>query len=440
MSKNTRTNTATQTTEQAGTQAGMADLEAILATQGGGGFLRRWRVPLILVVLALVGIYFLFGRNGEDGKVQYRTTAVTTDTLVVKVSATGQLEPTNQVKVGSEMSGTVETVFVDDDDRVTKGQVLAVLDLSKFKDAVARSRAAVGVAQASVAQAQATVTEARVRIERYREVAQLSGGKVPSKTEMDAAEAELARAVANVASAQASVAQAQAALRSDETDLKKAHIRSPINGLVLERAVDPGQTVAASLQAVTLFTLAEDLSKMELKVDIDEADVGQVKAGLPASFSVDAWPGRRFEAHITRVGYNAINTDGVISYPGVLQVDNSDLSLRPGMTGTAEITTLTHENAVLVPNAALRFSPPPPASAKKPSRGIMGSMMMRPSRSRAVVSPSAADGSRTIWVLRAGEAEAVQVKTGATDGRVTEILEGELEAGMDVITEIASGR
>lgn len=442
MSKKTHTNIDSpaiiQSGKQSGSSAGMADLEALLATQGGSGFLRRWRLPLILVVIALVGAYFMFGGNADANKVQYLATEVTTETLVVKVSATGQLEPTNQVNVGSEMSGTVETVFVDDDDRVAKGQVLAVLDLAKFKDAAARSQATVGVAQASVAQAQATVTEARARIERYREVALLSGGKVPSKTEMDSAEAELARAVANVASAQASVAQAEAALRSDETDLVKAHIRSPINGVVLERAVDPGQTVAASLQAVMLFILAEDLSNMELKVDIDEADVGQVVAGLPASFTVDAWPGRRFEAQITRVGYNAINTDGVISYPGVLQVDNSDLSLRPGMTGTAEITTLTHENVLVVPNAALRFSPPEAAPAKKPSRGPMGSMMMRPSSSRTIPVPTAADGSRSIWVLRDGQAVPLQIKIGATNGRVTEIIEGELEVGMEVITEMAS--
>ncbi|MDY0212299.1 MAG: efflux RND transporter periplasmic adaptor subunit [Desulfuromonadaceae bacterium] len=441
MSKNihSATETSAQTGKQANSQAGVSDLEAILATQGSdGGFLRRWRLPLILVIIALVGAYLLFGNKSDANKVQYLATEVTTDTLVVKVSATGQLEPTNQVNVGSEMSGTVETVFVDDDDRVTKGQVLAVLDLAKFKDAAARSQAAVGVAQAGVTQAQATVKEARSRIERYREVAHLSGGKVPSKTEMDTAEAELARAEANVTSAQASVAQAEAALRSDETDLVKAHIRSPINGVVLERAVDPGQTVAASLQAVTLFTLAEDLSKMELKVDIDEADVGQVKAGLPANFTVDAWPGRRFEAQITRVGYNAINTDGVISYPGVLQVDNSDLSLRPGMTGTAEITTLIHEDALLVPNAALRFSPPEEAPAKKSSRGLFGSMMPRRSSSRTMTEPAAADGSRRIWVLREGQAVPLQIKTGATNGRVTEIVDGELAAGMEVITEIAS--
>ena len=416
-----------------------ADLNAILARQGGAGTLRRRRVPLIVGVLVLLALlYIVFGGNGDAGKPQYRTETAITGTLVVRVSATGKLEPTNQVDVGSEMSGTVETVFVDDDDRVTAGQVLAVLDLSKFEDAVARSRAAVGVAEAGVQQAQATATEARARIARFREVARLSGGKVPSQTEMDTAEAELARAEANIASAQANVAQARATLRSDETNLQKAHIRSPIDGVVLARAVDPGQTVAASLQAVTLFSLAEDLTQMELKVDVDEADVGQVKAGQPASFSVDAWPGRRYEAKITRVGYNATNTDGVISYPAVLQVDNGDLSLRPGMTGTAEITTLTRENVLLVPNAALRFRPPEAATEPAASRNVFTAMMPRPrSTARRSQGPeTAADGTVRIWVLRDGEAVPLQVKSGATNGRVTEIFAGELQAGMDVITEM----
>lgn len=418
-----------------------SDLSAILTTHGGGTALRRWRGPLIIgAIFLLAAMYLLFGGDGDAGKPQYHTEQAATGTLVVKVSATGKLEPTNQVDVGSELSGTIEKVFVDDDDRVTKGQVLAELDLSKFEDAVAKSRAAVGVAEASVAQAQATVIEARAKLERYREVARLSGGKVPSKTEMDTAEAELARAEANVASAQAGVAQAKAALRSDETDLEKARIRSPIDGVVLERAVDPGQTVAASLQAVTLFKLAEDLSKMELKVDVDEADVGAVKAGLKASFGVDAWPGRRYEAVITRVGYNATDTDGVISYPAVLQVDNADLSLRPGMTGTAEIITLTRENALLVPNAALRFSPPDTATEQASSRNVFTAMMPRPRASarRGKAPEIAADGTQPIWILRDGEAVAVRVKTGVTNGRVTEILGGDLKPGMGVITEMTS--
>ena len=417
------------------------DLEAILARGGGRGVLRR-RVSLLVAVLAvlLISSYVARWNGGKDGGPQYLTEPAIVGPLVVKVSATGNLEPTNQVDVGSELSGTIEAVLVDDDDRVTKGQVLARLDLSKFQDAVAKSRAALAVSEAALLQSEATAKEAKAKLARFREVARLSGGKVPSKTEIDTAEAELARALATEASARAGIAQSKAVLQTDETNLAKAHIRSPIDGVVLERKVDPGQTVAASLQAVTLFTLAEDLAKMELEVDVGEADVGQVRAGLEATFTVDAWPGRRFQAVITRVGYAAQDTDGVISYPAVLQVANDDLSLRPGMTGTAEITTITRDAVLLVPNAALRFTPPAPTEPAKSSRTVLGSLLPRPppATRRAKAPALAEDGSQRIWVLRDGEPVPVQVKVGATDGRVTEIGGGELQAGMLVITELLS--
>ena len=180
---------------------------------------------------------------------------------------------------------------------------------------------------------------------------------------------------------------------------------------------------------------------MELKVDVDEADVGQVKAGLKATFSVDAWPNRRFEAVITRVGFNATDDAGVISYPAVLQVDNADLSLRPGMTGTAEITTVTRENALLVPNAALRYSPPATTQGTQQKRSILASLMPRPrhtsSKSAETISE---DGSKRVWVLRNGEAVPVQVRTGTTNGRVTEVVGGELHEGDQVITETVESK
>ena len=416
-----------------------AGLAALVAQHGRGRGRRRWMVAAVVVLAILAAGYFLFGRSGAEKGPGYVTQAATRGPLVVTVTATGNLEPTNQVSVGSELSGTVTAVHVDDDDRVAEGQVLAELELSTFEDTVAKSRAAVAVAEAGLQQAKATVAEARAKLNRYRQVAKLSNNKVPSKTEMETAEAELARGVAAVASAEASIAEAKATLRSDETKLGKAKIRSPIDGVVLERSVDPGQAVAASLQAVTLFTLAEDLSKMELKVDIDEADVGQVKAGLPVSFTVDAWPDRRFEAVITRVGFNATDSDGVISYPAVLQVENDDLNLRPGMTGTAEITTVTRDDALLVPNAALRFEPPAAAEATA-GGGVLDSLMPRPpAATRRSQVPAAEDGSKRVWVLRNGVAEPVQVRTGASDGRSTEIVGGDLQAGDSVITEQAGG-
>jgi HlyD family secretion protein len=415
-----------------------ASLKQLLNNKSPGRFPSRRLWLAGAVILIAVAAFFFFRTEEKKNAPRYNTEPVETGTLVVRVTATGNLEPTNQVDVGSELSGTVSEVYVDDDDRVTKGQVLAQLDRSKFEDAVAKSKAAVAVAEANLQQARATVVETRTKLARYRKVAELSGGQVPSQTEMDTAQAELARAEADVASAKASIAEANATLRSNETDLGKTRIRSPINGVVLERSVDPGQAVAASLQAVTLFTLAEDLSKMELKVDVDEADVGQVKAGLKATFTVDAWPNRVFQALITRVGFNATDDDGVISYPAVLQVTNDDLSLRPGMTGTAEIITLTHENALLVPNAALRFTPPETGTDQKKSSGsVLRALMPRPPRQAHKVKTTAVASSR-VWVLQNGQPAAVEVQAGATNGRMTEILGGALKNGMEVITETLS--
>jgi HlyD family secretion protein len=414
-------------------------LKALLASHGGGVFSSRWLwLGVALIVIAVAG--WLVLRSGNEAAVpRYTTEAVTVGTLVVKVSATGNLQPTNTVDVGSELSGIVDKVYVDDNDAVQKGQVLAMLDLSKLQDAVAKSRASLAAAEAQVLQAQATVAETRATLARYQQVSQLSGGKVPSKSEMDSAEANLKRAEANVASARASVTQARATLQSDETNLGKASIRSPINGVVLTRQVDPGQTVAASFQAPVLFKLAEDLTKMELQVDVDEADVGQVKAGQKATFSVDAWPGREYRAVITRVGYGSQEAEGVISYLTILEVANDDLSLRPGMTGTADITTLTRENALLVPNAALRFTPAvtDAAEQKSDSSGI-GALMPRIPRQPKKVKVTPNGGAQRVWVLQEGQPVALDVKTGASNGRVTEVTGGALKAGMQVITEALS--
>lgn len=403
---------------------------------------RRTWFRLLLALVAVLVAWRLVAGNGDAVAPVYRTEAVTRGPLLVKVSATGNLQPTNQVDVGSELSGIVDKVFVDDNDHVRKGQVLAVLDLSKLNDAVARSRANLVAASAAVQQAEATAAEARASYRRLLQVAELSGGKVPSRSELDIGEAAAKRAEAAVASARASVTQARAALQSDETNLLKAHIRSPINGVVLARKVEPGQTVAASFQAPVLFTLAEDLAQMELQVDVDEADVGQVKVGQKAAFTVDAWPGRNFSAVITRVGYGAQTKEGVVSYLSVLKVDNDDLSLRPGMTGSAEITTLSRDAALLVPNAALRFTPPAAGAPKRAQKGsVLSALMPRPpaSGNRQVRKAAGAEAAQRVWVLRDGQPVAVAVRAGASNGRVTEILGGELKEGMEVITEASTG-
>jgi HlyD family secretion protein len=417
-------------------------LKQLLASKSGGLFSGRWLWLTGALIVIAVAVW-LFLRTGEDKAApRYTTEAATLGTLVVRVSATGNLQPTNTVDVGSELSGIVDKVYVDDNDEVKKGQILAQLDLSRLQDAVAKSRASLAAAEAQVLQAQATVAEARATLSRFQQVSQLSGGKVPSRTEMDSAEANLKRAEANVASVRASVTQARATLQSDETNLGKASIRSPIRGVVLSREVDPGQTVAASFQAPVLFKLAEDLTKMELQVDVDEADVGQVKAGQKATFSVDAWPGREYSAVITRVGYGAQEAEGVVSYLTVLEVANDDLSLRPGMTGTADITTLTRENALLVPNAALRFTPAATdAAEEKSGSSVMGALLPRmPRQTRKPRPASGNSGAQRVWVLQDAQPVAIDVQTGATNGRVTEVTGGALKAGMQVITEALSAQ
>jgi HlyD family secretion protein len=413
----------------------------LLSTSRASGFLGKYGLRVAaasLIALAALGLALL--RDG--GKTQaprYQTEPATRGTLVVTVSATGNLQPTNKVDVGCEISGTVESVLIDDNDRVKKGQLLARLDTSKLADQVVKSGAALAAAEAQVLQMEATVVEARATLARLRQVAELSGGKVPSKAEIETAEANVKRAEANESNAGAAVGQAKAALSSDETNLSKATIRSPIDGVVLKRNVEPGQTVAASLQAPVLFTLAENLSQMRLQVDVDEADVGQVRDGQPATFGVDAYPGRRYVARIARVHFGSQTKENVVSYVAELTVANPDLSLRPGMTATAEITTAKRENVLQVPNAALRFTPAATSQpAKKNSTGLVGSLMPRPPAATTAkrANGSAGNGEpRHVYVLKDGVPVAVPVTVGVTNGRTTEVTSESIKEGDPVITE-----
>lgn len=387
-------------------------------------------IALAVVLLAM----FWLGRKSTS-EVQYQTQAVKRGSLTVMVSATGTLQPTNQVDVGSEISGTIKSVEVDYNDRVTRGQVLAKIDTTKLEAQARQTAASLEAARARVLQTQATVAEAKARLARLTQVAEASGGKVPSKAEMDTARANLDRAIADEANARAAVAQAEATLEAQRTDLAKAVIRSPIKGVVLKRAAEPGQTVAATFQTPVLFTLAEDLTQMELHVDVDEADVGKVREAQSASFTVDAYPDRNFPARITQVRFGSKTVAGVVTYETVLKVDNAELLLRPGMTGTANITVQQAKDALLVPNAALRFTPP--AAAPKPKGGgLVSSLLPRPPAPKPKPQETAEDKQPHVWVLREGKLEKVMLKTGMTDGVMTEVKEGRLEPGMAVVVDV----
>ena len=410
-------------------------LEALLIAPAKVAWWRK-RTVWVVAGLALVagGAYYAWQQSKQRAAApSYVTEPARMGNLTLNVSANGTLQPTRSVNIGSELSGTMRAVLVDVNSEVKKGEVLVELDTAKLNDQVARSRAAVAAAKAQLAQTAATVKEAKASGARLEEVSRLSGGKVPSASELDTARAALERAVASQASARANLDSARATLSTDETNLSKASIVSPIDGVVLTRSVDPGNAVAASLQAVTLFTIAEDLSKLQLKVNVDEADVGRVKVGQKASFTVSAFPARRFPASITIVSYGSTITDNVVTYVTQMDVTNDDLSLRPGMTATSTITAVERKGVLLVPNTALRFAPPvADLDAPKASGGFMSKMMPSRPRPRKTATGGPA---KQLWVLRDGVPVEVSVTAGISDGRMTEILEGDLQAGMAVITE-----
>lgn len=411
-------------------------LRALLGAEAPRAFFTARRKRFALWALGLLLLVWLLLPGGKKSGGQYITEKAEDGHLVVTVSASGTLQPTKSVDVGSELSGTLAQVLAQENDHVKKGQLLAELDPAKLQDAVNKSRASLASAQAAVAQAQATVAESKANLARMRHVAELSGGKVPAKSDLDSAEAALLRAEANDASAKATVMQAEAALKTDETNLGKSKIRSPVDGVVLTRKVEPGQTVVAAMTIPVLFTIAEDLTRMELQIKVDEADVANVKLGQAAHFTVAAWPGRRFPATLQRVGIGSTITDNVVTYKTVLSVKNDDLALRPGMSASAAIITAQRDKVLLVPNAALRFSPPKAPEEKKAQGSFVSNLLPRPPHND-LPRPAAANGNAPqVWMLDSNnQPQALAVTVGVSNGRHTEITGGELKAGMAVITD-----
>lgn len=399
---------------------------------------KRWIIAVILVmVVAAIAFVFWRGSNSSSA-VQYKTDEVSRGNLTVIVTATGTLQPTNKVDVGSELSGIIKTVEADYNGKVKAGQILARLDTSKLEAQVTQSKAALESAKSKVLQTRATINETRSKLKQLQKVRELSNNKVPSQSEIDAAEAALERALADEASAKAAVAQAQAALDANQTDLSKSVIRSPINGIVLVRNIEPGQTVAASFTAPVLFTLAEDLTKMELHVNVDEADIGHVRESQTATFTVSAFANRTFDAKIIQARYGSSTTSGVVTYETVLKVNNSDLALRPGMTATADIIVKKIENAVLIPSAALRFTPPV-RQEKKSSGGLVGSILPHPpSSGNKQVGNNTERKQQRVWTLKNGQLAAVSITIGSANGGKTEVLEGDIQPGTTVVVDTVS--
>ncbi len=416
-------------TLDSGAQPATGDVAAVLAGAPRSGGRRRIVIAGAVVLAAVAGLWLWLGAGSANSGVAYTAQPVTHGNLIVNVTATGTVEPTNQVSISSELSGTVRAVLANYNDTVKQGDVLARLDTDKLTAAVALSKATLAARQADVAQAEATVSETAAALQRTTD---LAAKEFSAKQAVDTAKAAADRATAALASARANLQIAQANLSIAETDFAKAEIKSPIDGVVLSRDVEPGQIVASSFSAPVLFTLAEDLSHMELQVDIDEADMGKVKQGDTASFTVEAFPGRSFPATISQVRYSPATVEGVVTYKAILTVDNSELLLRPGMTATADITVETVQDALLVPNAALRWSPPAEATGSTSSgSGLLGLLMPRRPNNRQTPA-TGTDGKRRIWVLRDGAPVAVPVEVGASDGTHTAVS-GELTTTDKVI-------
>ncbi len=365
---------------------------------------------IFILLVASASIYWFWIR--QTNTVQYKTEMVKRGNLIIKVTATGNLEPVNTVEIGSELSGLIKTVNVDVNDRVKTGQVLAVLDTKRLEAEVLQSRAAQASARASLTQASATLNEQRQLMERAEK---LYAQSYISKQDYENYQASLKRATAAEENARAQVQTTEAALNVAETSLGKARIISPFDGIVLTRNIEPGQAVAASFQTPVLFTLAQDLTHMQLNVDIDEADVGQVREGQNATFTVDAYPNRTFPARLTKLYFASQKVEGVVTYKGILDVDNKDMVLRPGMTATADIVTNSISNALMVPNSALRFTPP----------GISESNIPK---------------GKIVWTLRDEKPVPLSLKTGLTDEIYTEVIADDIREGTPVIIDIASGK
>lgn len=409
-----------------------ADIEAIAARRPRRGRRLLWWLGLV-VALGLAAL--ALGQSfGAEPAVRYVTEPAARADVAVTVSATGTLQPTNRVEISSELSGTVKDVAVDFNDLVTAGQTLATLETDVLESSLALARASLSAAQAQLAEAQATLEERRAafaRADRLR-----TGGLATAET-FSGVDAALKRAEAQLAGREADLSIQRANVALKETDLGKAVLTSPVTGVVLDRKVEPGQIVAASFSAPILFTLAEDLTRMDLLVDIDEADIGKVAVGNTATFTVEAFIDETFPATIAQVRYASETVNGVVTYKARLAIKNAELKLRPGMTAVADITVADFQDALTVANAALRYAPPVAVAAEGGAErppGLLGLFARDDEAEAPAPPPPAADGRRTVHVLRGGVPVPVQVRTGASDGARTVIEEGEVVEGDLVVT------
>lgn len=380
----------------------------------------RSRILLLLIGVALLFvIYFLFPNDSGDKHYRYVTEPLEKGELSLSVSASGYIQPVESVDIGTEVSGTMEEVFVDYNDQVKKGQLLARLDTTKYQSTYDRAKASLQIAEASLLSAKAQFFQAEAAVKRNKKLRTVSKGDLPTQSDWDSDWGNYLLAEAQIANAKAQIEQAKHALKAAEYDLERTKIYSPIEGTVLVRNVDPGQTVAATFQTPVLFSIARDLSHMELQISIDEADIGRIKAGQKARFSVDAYPDKTFETTIRQVRINSEILESVVTYKAIMEVDNKELLLKPGMSVDADIITSTLQNTFVVNRAALIFMPVDPKS--KTLFGGSGEKKIK------------VDPLPHIYVLEEEKPVKVYVKILGSNGPVSAIESNDLEEKMEVI-------
>jgi len=374
---------------------------------------------LIIIGIASVliaGALFALRNGGNDPK--FRTDKVARGPISQTVTASGTVNAVTTVLVGTQVSGTIKSLYVDYNSPVKKGQLLALIDPATFEAQAAQARANLGAARANLEKAEAAQLDAKRTLERNRT---LSGRSLIARSDLDTAETNYTSAVAQVSAAKAQIEQQRAALQAAEINLKYTRILSPVDGIVISRSVDVGQTVAASFQTPTLFNIAQDLTRMQIDTNVAEADIGKIKIEQAVDFMVDAYPDITFKGTVAEIRNAPITVQNVVTYDVVVKVDNSDLKLKPGMTANVSIVTAEKADALKISNLALRFRMPPEGGG---GAGTGGTAAAAPDQK----------GSG-IWVLENSSPKRVEIKTGISDGIYTEVVSGDLKEGQEVIVE-----
>ena len=398
-----------------------------------------WIVVVAVAVVVVAAGAFGYYRTSKTPEMRFETVAADRGPIVAKITASGTLSALVTVQVGSQVSGRVQELLVDYNSPVKKDQVIARIEPQLFDAAAEQAKANHLAAQANLAKAQVEARDAKRQADRS---AVLATRGLLAQATLDTAQTTADSGQAQVKAAESVVAQTRAALHQAEVNLAYTVIRSPINGVVISRSVDVGQTVAASLQAPTLFVIAEDLRKMQVDTSVAEADVGKLREGMAATFTVDAYAGQTFRGVVRQIRNASQTVQNVVTYDAVIDVQNPDLLLRPGMTANATFVYAEAKDALRAPNTALRFQATPAMLASVSKNGSGGAAGRSRGGKAARSQEAGAErpaGTRTAWVLRNGKAEAVAVGTGISDGTVTEVTSGELRQGDLLITDVSGG-